>query len=137
DDDPGLRAAVFARTGGHLIANYHGNAHRFYVRPLRRIQGCPWTLVTFRDLRPLSAMQQDRTILALALTVGYLLLVGIVAAFFIHMGNYPLDWLWPQAKMNGLYLHTAVSLVATAALLYTFLIRAPLILSFLAAAVAP
>ncbi len=137
DNDPAVRAAVYARTGGHLITNYHGAPHRFFVRPLRSIQGCPWTLAAFRDLRPLSALQLERTILFLVLSVGYLLLVGLFAAIFIRFQDYPLKWLWPQASMNALYVHTALSLIILAALLYVVVIRAPLLVSFLSAVTAP
>ncbi len=133
EGDPAVRAAVFARTGGHLVTNYHGAPYRFFVRPLRRIQDCPWTLITFRDLRPLAAMQLERTILLLVLTIGYLMLVCLFAIVFIRPGSYPRPWLWPQPAMNARYIHTTLTLLALTGLMYLVMLWASMVVSFVAA----
>ena len=136
DGDPAVRAAVFARTGGQLATTYHGAPHRFFVRPLRHILGCPWTLITFRDLRPLAALQLQRTVLMLILCVIYLLLVCFCAIAFVRMYDYPRGWLWPQSTLNARYVHVTLSLLTLAALLYAVVLWASLLVSFVAAVTA-
>jgi len=136
DQNPAVRAAIQAQTEAHLTVDYRGAPHRFFVRPLRRIQGCPWTLITFRDMSGMTALQLDRTILFLMLTVGCLLLFGLIM-LFVRLEDYPARWFWPCEDLRGVYVHAFLGFVTFAAIIYVLLLKASITVAIAAAITAP
>ncbi len=44
----------------HWSGEYHGRQHRFGMQPVTAFEGCPWTLVTFRESEPALADEVTR-----------------------------------------------------------------------------
>jgi hypothetical protein len=63
---------------------YHGREHRFYAQPVSKLQGCPWKIVTFRELEPLlafSASRQSAALVLFSVNIFVLLTIGTLYVF--------------------------------------------------------
>jgi hypothetical protein len=86
DPQPILQAGA---AGGYATwtGYYHGREHRFYAKPVSKLQGCPWRIVTFRELEPLlafSASRQSAALVLFSVNVFVLLTVGTLYLFLQH-----------------------------------------------------
>jgi len=105
-----LATALRARASETLSAGYHGNDHRFTVRP---IEGLPWTVVTFYDIDQVTTPVYSAAILSALAYIGYILamavLVAIVIVLLVMFGTrgrwqpQSWQWLWPQWRLRRSY----------------------------------
>ncbi|HXG46861.1 MAG TPA: cache domain-containing protein, partial [Methylomirabilota bacterium] len=98
---PRLRAAMSARTTDEFDARYFRRPHRLRVAPL---PGFPWTLVAFRDERPVDTARLEMlsTAAILFALYGLLMLGGLSVAFLRHRRGAPV-WLWPDRERTPAY----------------------------------
>lgn len=105
-----LATALRARARETLSAGYHGNDHRFTVRP---IEGLPWTVVTFYDIDQATTPVYSAAILSALAYIGYILAMAVLVAFVIVLlvmfgtrGRWQpqsWQWLWPQWRLRRSY----------------------------------
>ena len=119
-----LAALISTRDSGYVDVYYLGATHRMYVRPIKSILRCPWTLVTFRDLTRRQSEHVQRMTLAAFLVIVYLFAAAIVA-HLVPLPRYPSRWLWPSRARIGRYHHLVLVLACIALSYYhlIFLIR--------------
>jgi hypothetical protein len=106
DNDPELRALVYARRSRGLSADYTGRGHRLWVQPI--VPTGPngplpkpplWTLIVFGDQGEQRAFNVDTVTTAMLFLLLYLL-VYMVACGALHAASprYRAGWLWPEKR---------------------------------------
>jgi hypothetical protein len=97
EDDPELRAALFARTSEFVNASYGGEDHRLYTLPLGSTAdlGRTWTLVVFRDKLHLRTANLELLSVALIL---FIVLFLFLLPIFLLVWIRDTGWMWPDRE---------------------------------------
>ncbi len=81
EDSRELADAVANRIEKDVLASYRGNDVMFHVRPIREIDGIPWTIVVFREMEPWQ-------------TLGWQVVLDV---FVLYIAL----WFWPVVAICG------------------------------------
>jgi hypothetical protein len=108
DDDPRVKAAVEARQNESMNIRYWGEDYRAYVQPMKDL---PWTLITFREKRPLRTLNTE----ALTITLVFLLvifvagLLAFISLVLLLNPRYRARWIWPDPARVKAYVELSAA----------------------------
>jgi hypothetical protein len=101
-----LESALFTRSASSFDARYLDSDYHVSIRPVR---GTPWSIVAFRDERPLQRVHRNVLLSASCLFGFYLLMLLILFALALFTGRRCMErvreqgwfwWLWPISAEN-------------------------------------
>ncbi len=127
-------AALRAGTEASWTGDYHGRQHRLYATNLKAFTGCPWQVVTFREIDSLlgrMASRQSATIALYALDLIVLLLVVGLALLVVRLRGwsvvdtaltFSIQVRHPQAVAASIRALTGLAAAALTALALTYFV---------------
>jgi hypothetical protein len=122
NNDLSLRSAVAARSQQRLNINYKGREHSLLVTPLGETP--EWSLVVFRDKKPLRTLHLEILTLAGSLFLVYaVILLGVFIVFYLFRTstNRRNEWIWPWPESLPTYYRSIVMTLLFCAVAITFI----------------
>jgi hypothetical protein len=81
-DTTAIVRAMSSGTEAWWTGDYHGREHRFYTDRVKSLIGCPWRIVTFREVEPLLSFSSGRQTSAVVLySVNVFALIAVTGIY--------------------------------------------------------
>jgi hypothetical protein len=101
-----ITAAMFSGSDQYLQAAYMGRAHDIYLTKVRGLGAEPVTLAVFHDTSAERTFNLAMMLLT-ALLLGIAAIPGLILIAILQTREraYPANFIWPQERQTGTYLH--------------------------------